>query len=308
MASVGLLETAWRVVDDLEILLCLCRVYLESKPWPSRRRVVKALLRAMSEERGVSVLPFWTLAPRQRLSDEESSSYSPRRVEENLDDDDEAVFASSGETVAEAFVVNAHQHRPNAFMRRILDELALFGSWCSVTSAVISYDVSKPAPGVALGFWLLARLASAGAFDMTPMPKVLMLAYRAVLAHPLERQAIRSLAPSGSSPAGVWAGWRGAILAAVLESQSANLGLASGPRLRGLLHLDVTRSHVLIHAKACIRALPLAVASVLAARAIAFVFFGASHLEDVAKRIARRSAPTKRSRGQNLRFGQSTSI
>lgn len=261
MCSVGLLESAWRIVDDLEILVCLCRVYSRSRPRPSRRRFLKALLRTMSHDRSwFSPTPT---ARKRHIVPEEESLDDEEDEEEEEEEDDYAVG------------------------RRILDELALFRSWRRVASEVAGRKLDDSA----VKWWLGARLASAGLCDLAPLPWPMTIAYRALVAHPLERWTVSAVdrrALAASAKRGLWwATSRGAILAALVDRKTIG-GIACAPRLRALFGLDASMVDVVVHAKASVKALPLAVVSVVAARLFAFVLFGPSRLDQVAEDLVRR--------------------
>lgn len=285
MAAVGVvLEAAWRIVDDLEILVILCHVYLGSQPRPSRRRLLKALLRTMRSEDRERPL---------RSDGEASSSLSPPppmlQHDDDGEDNDEAIFAAT----------SPHRDdRPSAWPpevgddwdwgRRILDELALFGSWRCV---VRSLGGRGKAGIVQACCWLAARLVTAGAADsLWQLPWPALAAYRAVLAHPFERWALGAEKTSG------WAGWRGAVATALLDVSTWSLGLAYTPRIKALLGLDVAAADVARHATASIRALPLAVASVAAARVLGLALFGAARLDRLHRSLSRRLTRSRLSR------------
>lgn len=257
MCSVGLLESAWRIVDDLEILVCLCRVYSRSKPRPTRRRVLKALLRTMSHDRSW----FSPTTTRKRVVAEDESLVDEEEDEEDEEDD-------------------------YAVGRRVLDELALFGSWRRAASVSTGHALDSSA----VWWWLGARLASAGVFDLIPLPWPMTIGYRALVAHPLEQRTVAAAAGASTTPSEGklwWATSRGALLAAFVDKKTIG-GLACAPRLRALFNLDTSMADVVNHAKASVSALPLAIVSVVAARILAFILFGPSRLDQVAEDLVRR--------------------
>ena len=179
MASVGVLGLAARIVDDLEILWCLCRVLGRASPRPSRRRIVRALFRTIADDR---------LLQQPRIK-------KRRRQPPKLSD------TESDEQPAEKKI---HRYEPST---RFLDEIALYPSWRSVARSLDVETSFVP--------WLLARGVLTGYADL-PLP--FLPVYRGLLAHPLERLVVRRTGTSSESLATVfWGSWRGAIVAVFFD-------------------------------------------------------------------------------------------
>eukprot|EP00635_Sarcinochrysidales_sp_CCMP3193_P014298 CAMPEP_0118897484 /NCGR_PEP_ID=MMETSP1166-20130328/4860_1 /TAXON_ID=1104430 /ORGANISM="Chrysoreinhardia sp, Strain CCMP3193" /LENGTH=338 /DNA_ID=CAMNT_0006836555 /DNA_START=5 /DNA_END=1021 /DNA_ORIENTATION=- len=300
MASLGALQLATRIVDDLEILVCLCRVLSRSSPRPSRRRVLKALLRTIGDDRGGGVMrrgggkATATAAVAARFFGH--GGVGPGAAAAGADTDEGRRLSLGGGVVDEPGVVAepAAASAAVSSSSRLLDEVALYGSWRAVASKiVVPRDPPRSASAMAMASYLAARFfnggqkggailwssSSSSLFFFSWWPSLGAACTRGLLAHPFETLAVRTLFTTAAPPEGhvttaFWASARGSVSAAFLDVN--HLGLGAAPRLLGLVGGNVRLLDALLHARLSLACLPSAVAAVALARVLAFVLFGAS--------------------------------
>ena len=266
-----MLGLAVRIVDDVEILWCLCRVLYRSSPRPSKRRILRALYRTIADDRSPDV-------------SEEKKKAAPlvRRasvaVLSRIFIADEDLFSASKDDHEEREDMANFDVGPP--LTKVLEEVALYPLWRSVAVEIVEGSSRKEV--LAFGAWCVARLALGGFADLLFLPRPLLLAYRGLLAHPFEKTCLACLSPLKKNhefSAGYrgknefWAGYRGAVFASLLD---ANLGLAAAPRLKGMTGRAVTINDCLLHAQLSLYRLPRAVAAVVLSRLAALFLFGSS--------------------------------
>uniref|UniRef100_A0A7S3NQ44 Uncharacterized protein n=1 Tax=Aureoumbra lagunensis TaxID=44058 RepID=A0A7S3NQ44_9STRA len=282
MSTLGVIGLASRIVDDVEILVIMFRVYIRCSCRPSRRRVLKALVSTLGESRHFK---------KRSTNHRPLVALSSRLVMTETNEAEEDLFTSNSEQNQQMYHKEVHRDNENNFLyisewnlaRTFLEEVALFISWRNVTARCcecqpVPIRHSKRLFILGNSAWLLARIAITGIAQLG-LPGPISFCLRYLLAHPLEIMVTRCVfqmnslsSPSKEEPGMCfWRSWRGALIAGILDT---HIGLGAAPRLRALLNKSISSRHLFTHFFVAFPNLPEAICNVLAARLLALLLFG----------------------------------